>query len=151
MPDGPLADEAAAIADLLRPAILRLNRDLRREIRSAAGLSPFQTLILATLENEPGLGVNELALRERIKPPSMSAHVKTLEQAGFLQREEGAHADRRRVRLRVTAEGSRVLQDVKRVRTAWLAKRIALLSQEERDSILHAINPLIKLSEPPVS
>ncbi len=142
-------ETAEAIADLLRPAILRLNRDLRREIRSAAGLSPFQTLILATIELEPGIGVNELAARERIRPPSMSAHVKALEQAGFVERVAGAHADRRRVGLRITPEGERVRDEVKRVRTEWLAGRIDLLSREERKSILRAIDPLIKLSEPP--
>lgn len=151
MPDDLFTDEATAIADLLRPAILRLNRDLRREIRAAAGLSPFQTLILATLLMEPELGVNDLAARERIKPPSMSAHVKVLEAAGFLERVEGAHTDRRRVGLRITPEGERVLAEVKRLRTTWLAARIALLSTEERASILRAIDPLIKLSEPPAS
>lgn len=147
-PDDGGLDAAVAIADLLRPAILRLNRDLRREIRSAAGLSPFQTLILATIELEPGIGVNELAARERIRPPSMSAHVKALEQAGFVERVADAHTDRRRVGLRITPEGERVRDEVKRVRTEWLAGRIDLLSVEERKNILRAIEPLNKLSEP---
>lgn len=151
MPDERFTDEATAIADLLRPAILRLNRDLRREIRAAAGLSPFHTLILATIETEPGIGVSELAARERIRPPSMSVHIKQMEAAGFVARDEAAHADRRRIGLRITPEGSRVLVEVKRLRTAWLAGRIALLSREERESILRAIDPLIKLSEPPAS
>lgn len=150
-PDDRAADDAAAIADLLRPAILRLNRDLRREIRGGAGLSPFQTLILTTLQCEPGIGVNELAARERIRPPSMSAHVKGLEQAGYLERVAGAHADRRRVGLRITPEGARVVEEIRRLRTAWLATRIALLSGAERASLLRAAAPLIKLSEPPES
>ncbi|MGV6871066.1 MarR family winged helix-turn-helix transcriptional regulator [Pseudochelatococcus sp. B33] len=151
VPNEHFTDDATAVADLLRPALLRLNRDLRREIRTAAGLSPFQTLILGTLQQEPGIGVNELAARERIRPPSMSAHIKMLEQAGFLERITGAHADRRRVGLRITPEGARKLGEVKRLRTAWLAGRIALLSQGERESIRRAIDPLIKLSEPPTS
>lgn len=142
-----MADEAAAIADLLRPAILRLNRDLRRETREAIGLSPFQTLILASLHQEPGLGVNELAARERIKPPSMSVHIKQLEAAGLLRRIEGAHNDRRRVGLAITDAGEKVLAQVRDLRTQWLAGRIARLSAEERDSILRAVAPLIKLSE----
>lgn len=149
VPEAHVSDEAGAIADLLRPAILRLNRDLRRETRAAAGLSPFQTLLLVTIQNEPGLGVNELALRERIRPPSMSAHIKLLEQAGFLERVEGAHTDRRRIGLRITSDGERVLHEVRRLRTEWLAGRIAFLTREERESILRAIDPLIKLSEPP--
>ncbi|MGI6244339.1 MAG: MarR family winged helix-turn-helix transcriptional regulator [Pseudochelatococcus sp.] len=151
MPHERFADEAAAIADLLRPAILRLNRDLRRETRSAVGLSPFQTLILGTLANEQGIGVNELAARERITPPSMSAHVKQLAAAGLLRRLEGAHDDRRRVGLEITEEGRRVLVEVKRLRTEWLATRISRLTEAERKRVLDAVEPLIKLSETPAS
>lgn len=151
MPHERFADEAAAIADLLRPAILRLNRDLRRETRSAVGLSPFQTLILGTLANEQGIGVNELAARERITPPSMSAHVKQLAAAGLLRRLEGAHDDRRRVGLEITEEGRRVLAEVKRLRTEWLATRISRLTEAERKRVLDAVEPLIKLSETPAS
>ncbi|MFC0217670.1 DNA-binding MarR family transcriptional regulator [Pseudochelatococcus lubricantis] len=151
MPSERLEDEAAAIADLLRPAILRLNRDLRRETRGAVGLSPFQTLLLGTLQREPGIGVNELAARERITPPSMSAHIKQLETAGLLRRIEGAHDDRRRVGLAITGEGERVLDEVKRLRTAWLAARIAQLTDQERKRIQLAIEPLIRLSELPPS
>jgi DNA-binding MarR family transcriptional regulator len=74
----------------------------------------------------------------------MSKYVTRLEQAGLLER-EASNEDRRRIGLRVSAEGDRVLRSVKSRRTAWLAARLRDLSPAELEAVDAAIEPLQQL------
>jgi DNA-binding MarR family transcriptional regulator len=143
MPTAVSADPTA-IANRLRPALLRLNRELRREIHSL-GVSGTQASLLIQIGKEPGIGVNELASRERMSAAGMSKQIGRLEADGLLRRT--ALPDKRRVGLEVTEEGERVLASVKRRRTAWLADRLRGLSPRELEKVDEAIEPLLKLLE----
>ena|SRR5438105_12496987 len=143
MPTAVSADPTA-IANRLRPALLRLNRELRREIHSL-GVNGGQVTLLIQIGREPGIGVNELAARERMSAPGMSKAIGRLEAAGLLRRTE--LADKRRVGLELTDEGERVLASVKRRRTAWLADRLRGLTPRELDKIDDAIEPMLRLLE----
>ena len=83
---------------------MRLSRELRREIHSL-GVTGGQVSLLYLIQRDPGIGVRELAARERMSPAGMSKYVARLEQAGLVHRTE--LADRRRVGLELTAEGAR--------------------------------------------
>lgn len=131
-----------AVANQLRPVLLKLNRHLRREIHSL-GITGGQASLLFTIQRNPGIGVRDLAALERMSAPGMSKYVARLEAAGLLAREAGA--DRRRVGLRVTPEAERVLRSVKSRRTAWLAARLRGLSPDELEAVDAAIEPLQKL------
>jgi DNA-binding MarR family transcriptional regulator len=131
------------LAGRLRPVLVKLNRELRREV-GALGVTNGQLSLLYAIEAAPGIGVRELAAREGMSAPGMSGHVDRLEGAGFVARVRSAD-DRRRVGLTVTAEGQRVLRAAKTRRTAWLAKRLKALSPEEREAIEAAIEPLSAL------
>jgi DNA-binding MarR family transcriptional regulator len=74
----------------------------------------------------------------------MSKYVSRLEAAGLVERDP-AGQDRRRVGLRVTAEGERVLRSVKSRRTGWLAARLRGLSEAELRAVDAAIKPLEQL------
>ena len=132
--------EATAIAEGLRPVLLRLSRELRREARSL-GVSASQVTLLSLIRHTPGAGVNELAKRERMSPAGMSGQVERLVRAGYLQR-VGNERDRRRVGLMLTDEGRRLLRRVRSRRTAWLARRLGTLSRPERAAIHSALGPL---------
>ena len=139
---------SAALADLaedLRPAVLRLSRDLRRAAQRV-GASALDTQLLAFLTKNPGLGLSELAEREGVSKPAMSAHLKRLEEAGWIVRDDEAHDDRRRVGLFVTDAGARALDEVRRERNDLLMQRLARLSAAERDALASAIDALRKLS-----
>ena len=140
----PVASDPTAVANRLRPALLRLNRELRRETH-ALGVSSGQAALLHQIAIDPGLGVNELAARERRSPAGMSKSVARLESAGLVKR--AGLDDRRRVGLTLTEEGSRVLASVRRRRTAWLAGRLRGLSSRELHAVESAIDPLLKLLE----
>ena len=74
----------------------------------------------------------------------MSKYVGRLEAAGLIVREP-SDEDRRRVGLRVSPEGERVLRSVKSRRTAWLAARLTRLSEAELEAVDAAIEPLQEL------
>lgn len=137
--------DAVAIANRLRPALLRLNRQLRRELRDL-GVTGGQATLLALIAHSPGVGVGELAQRENMSSPGMTGHVQRLEQAGLVRRVP-SETDRRRVGLYLTPEGERVLRAVRSRRTAWLAKQLRTLDQREAEAIDAAIEPLLRLVE----
>jgi len=133
------------LANRLRPVLLRLNRELRRE-GASLGISGGQATLLHLISRSPGAGVRELALREGMSAAGMSGHVDRLEAAGLLRRVPST-ADRRRVGLEVTDEGNRMLRAVRRRRTAWLATRLDRLTPEELDALEAALVPLGRLLE----
>jgi DNA-binding MarR family transcriptional regulator len=135
--------DTLTIADRLRPVLLRVGRELRREARQV-GVSPEQVALLVGIKYSPGIGVRELAARERVTPPALSNHVDRLERDGLVSRTPDA-SDRRRVGLTLTDEGQRVLRRVRSRRTAWLATRLRGLSPEELDAVDAAIEPLSRL------
>ena len=134
--------DPTTVANRLRPVLVKLNRELRREIHSL-GVTGGQVSLLALIRNEPGIGVRQLAARERMSAPGMSKSVARLEAAGLVARTE--LADRRRVGLVLTPAGDRVLRSVRSRRTAWLAERLRGLSAPELAVIDAAVEPLTEL------
>jgi DNA-binding MarR family transcriptional regulator len=135
--------QPVALANELRPILLQLNRQLRREL-APLGITGGQATLLHVIKSEPGLGVRELAAREGMSPPSMSAHVDRLEAAGLVTRARSG-VDRRRVRLELTQEGVRVLRAARSRRTAWLASRLKRLEPAELAALEAAVDPLSRL------
>jgi DNA-binding MarR family transcriptional regulator len=133
------------VANRLRPALLKLARELRRESH-ALGVRAGHVTLLIQIHRNQGIGVNELAALERISPPAMSGYIARLEKAGLVRRTPDPR-DRRRQGLSVTAEGERVLRSVKSRRTAWLAARLKRLEPEEVAALDAAVEPLLRLLE----
>jgi DNA-binding MarR family transcriptional regulator len=124
---------------------MKLARELRRET-AAFGVTGGQAALLHIIRRSPGIGVRELAARERIAPASMSVAVARLEKAGLLRRTADP-LDRRRQALWVTDEGDRILRTVRTRRTAWLAARLKRLPPEQLAAVEAAIEPLTALLE----
>jgi DNA-binding MarR family transcriptional regulator len=137
--------DMTTLANRLRPVLLKLNRELRREIHSL-GVTGGQVSLLVQIKHAPGVGVRELAARERMSVPGMSKFVSRLEEAGLIERHE-VGGDRRRVGLHVTPAGHRVLRSVKSRRTAWLAARLGSLDDEQLEALDAAVEPLSLLLE----
>jgi DNA-binding MarR family transcriptional regulator len=85
-----------------------------------------------------------LADAEQISRPTMSAHIKRLETAGWLARSDDAQ-DGRRSGLAVTPSGARKLETIQRLRNDWLSARLALLTDAERQRLADAAAPLLRL------
>jgi len=135
--------DPVALANRLRPVLVKLNRELRRELRSL-GVTGGQLSLLHAIEASPGIGVRELAEREGMSAPGLSGHVDRLEAAGFVTRARSAD-DRRRVGLAITPAGRQIVRAARTRRTAWLAARLKTLPPEDRAAIDAAIAPLASL------
>ena len=107
--------DATELANRLRPVLLKLNRELRREIHSL-GVTGGQVGLLVQIKTRPGIGMRELASIERMSVPGMSKFIGRLEEAGLVQRAAVA-GDQRRVGLSLTPAGQKVLRSVKSRRT----------------------------------
>ena len=139
---------SGTLANRLRPVLLRIARELRREIHTL-GVTGGQVTLLVQIKKHPGITASELAERERISAPGMSGHISRLENATLIERARAA--DRRRIGLTLTPAGEKVLEDVRRRRTAWLSEHLKGLSPEERDAIEAALPALEKLLEAPTT
>ena len=136
--------DAMAVADSLRPTLLRLARELRRE--KIAGVSPHQVGLLVAIKYAPGVTVGELAAEERVSTAAMSKRVSRLERDGLVVRTK-SEADRRCVGLTLTEDGQRTLRRVRSRRTAWLASHLSSLSPAELEAVGAAAEPLARLLE----
>jgi|SRR6188472_91077 DNA-binding MarR family transcriptional regulator len=134
--------DAMAVADRLRPTLLHLARELRRE--KIGGVSPHQVGLLVAIKYAPSVTVGELAAEERVSTAAMSKRVSRLERDGLVTRTP-SDSDRRCVGLTLTDEGQRTLRRVRSRRTAWLASRLGTLSQNELAAVGAAVEPLTRL------
>ena len=75
---------AELVASDLRPVLLRLARELRKETEQL-GITARQVTLLWLVKRSPGLSLAELAAEEGISPPALSGHVDRLERAGLLR------------------------------------------------------------------
>jgi len=133
------------IAADLRPVLLRVARELRKETEQL-GITARQATLLWLVKRSPGLSLAELAAEEGISAPAMSGHVDRLERAGLLERVRSSN-DRRRVGLRLTDDGERLMRRVRARRTTWLADRLKALEAAELESVEAAIPALMRLVE----
>lgn len=134
-----------ALANDLRPVLLRLTRELRRETEQF-GITGRQATLLWLVKGSPGLTLRALAGMEGISPPALSGHIDRLERSGLLVRVRSTD-DRRRVGLELTEEGDRILRSVRERRTAWLAERLGDLDPAALQAVAAAVEPLRQLLE----
>lgn len=132
------------LASSLRLAVMRLARRMRSE-RADTSLTLSQLAALATLERHGPLTPRELAAAERVQPPSMTRLLAHLEAAGLVTRTDHP-TDGRQVLLAASPEGVALLREDRRRRDAWLAQRLAELSDEEREVLRRASEVLDRLA-----
>jgi DNA-binding MarR family transcriptional regulator len=136
--------DAMAVADSLRPTLLRLARELRQE--RIAGVSPHQVALLISIKYAPGVTVSRLAAEERVSTAAMSKRVSRLQRDGLVARTK-SEADRRCIGLTLTEDGQRTLRRVRSRRTAYLATRLGDLTPAELAAVGAAAEPLARLVE----
>jgi DNA-binding MarR family transcriptional regulator len=138
----------AGLATALRISVSRLARRLRveRQAEGLASLSDTQLAALAVLDRHGPMTPGELAEHEKVQPPSMTRVIAVLEERRLVMRAPHL-TDRRQVVLTVTEQGRELVNQARRRRDEWLAKRLKELSPEER-AVLRAAAPVLeKLSQ----
>ena len=134
------------LAHALRPAVMRLARRLRQMQDESLGLNPNQLSALAVLLNSGDQLMGELAAQEKVRPPSMTRIVNSLEARGFVARRPDPR-DHRQCLVSLTDSGRQVLLANRRRRDQWLAVRIAGLDPAEREVLRRAVAVLEKVNQ----
>lgn len=101
------ADETRAVLDAVR-RIVRTLHESSRAAEKQVGVTGAQLFVLQKLAEAPGLSLNDLAARTHTHQSSVSTVVSRLVARGLVLRAPAA-ADGRRLELRLSAEGKRVI------------------------------------------
>ncbi|HEV2778182.1 MAG TPA: MarR family transcriptional regulator [Actinophytocola sp.] len=124
------------LASRLRLAVVRLNRRLRAQ-RTSTSVTLTQFSALSSLKKCGPMTPGELAAKEVVQPPSMTRVIAALEELGYVSRRPHP-TDGRQSIVELTESGlAYVLADIS-AREAWLDKRLAELSDAERDTLAEA-------------
>ena len=123
------APEILALADRLHSAAIHLLRRVRKEDVST-GEGPARLSALSVLVFGGPKTLGELAAAEQVKPPTMSRVVAGLERTGLIEISPDA-ADARRLHIRASAKGTRLLQGARQRRIASLAAELQRLPPQE--------------------
>lgn len=138
----PTAPDTLAID--LRTAVMRTSRRLRVEATGDI-ITPGQYTVLALLNGSGPSTLRALAESEHVQAPSMTRIVNALADQGFVTRSANPD-DGRQVRVDITAAGRTVLEEARRQRTAWLARRVAGLSEDDRLTLSRAARIMQEMS-----
>src|SRR3954471_20290853 len=118
-------DTESRLASDLSLAVMRLARQLRFR-RPDSPVSLSQLSALSTLAKEGAMTPGALAVRERVRPPSMTRVIASLVELGFVART--AHPDDgRQVLVSVSQSGADLVEAEKRASQEWLKRRLERL------------------------
>lgn len=148
----PPADVAAVVetdaelAARLRLSVMRLARRLRQQ--ADADVTASQLSALSSLERCGPLTLGELSATERVKPPTMTRIISSLEELGLVTRTADP-ADRRVARVEISEEGRRFVDRSRHRKDAYLAARLAALGPVDRAAMTGAVTALEHLLDDP--
>ena len=132
------------LADRLHSAALHLLRRLRRE-DDASGLPAPQLSALSVIVFGGPIALGDLARAEQVRPPTISKLIVILEAKGLVERIVDA-GDRRVVRVKATARGTKLLHDGRQRRVAALVASLSALRASDRALLARALPVLEKIS-----
>jgi len=138
-------DQDAQLAGDLSLAVVRLARQLRFR-RADSKISLSQLSALSTLAKEGAMTPGALAIRERVRPPSMTRVIASLAEMGLVER--SAHpSDGRQVLVSASPSGASLLEAERRASQEWLRVRLARLDPEQRRTLLTAADLMTGMVE----
>jgi len=138
------SSHAPQVASRLRLAVARTARRLRQE--AGGGLSPTLSAALASIDRHGPLTPSELADRERVKRPTATRLLATLEEGGLIARTSDP-SDRRSSLIAITPEGRELMRTLRTRKDAYLVRRLAKLTAEERATLAQAADLLERMLE----
>ncbi|MCW2527088.1 MAG: transcriptional regulator, MarR family [Pseudonocardiales bacterium] len=134
------ANAAAELSAVLRPSLLRLTRTIRNQRVDTSVTLTLLTALFNLQINGP-MTPGELAVAERVQPPSMTRILAGLEAKGLARRDKHP-TDGRQVIVSVTPQGTALLAREREAREAWLARSLKQLTPTELQ-LLRAVQPLL--------
>jgi DNA-binding MarR family transcriptional regulator len=137
---------SSELASQLRFAVMRLSRRLRQH--APEDITPAQLSALSVIVREERLTLSQLAVAERVQPPTITRVVDSLERQGLATRVP-SDQDRRVAFVEATPAGRALVETIRRRRDAYLARRLRTFSAEERKLLERAAGLLERLIEDP--
>ena len=132
------------VAQHLRHSLGRLTRTLRRH--DDDDLSPTTASILFAVAREGPLTAGDIARRERLAKPSVTAAVEKLATAGLVER-RADDSDGRVVWIAITTAGKRRIDARRARRTAWLTIRLDKLDPADVETLSRAADIVDRVVE----
>lgn len=105
-------------------------------------VSESQRAVLFTLFNDGPQSLGTLAELEHVSPPSMNRTVNLLADLGLVSRASDDD-DGRKISLALTDAGHEFVEETRRRRDAWFARRLETLTARER-KVLEQATPILK-------
>lgn len=141
--DAGATSDAPSEVDLL----MRLSRRLRKGVAVETapwGLSPHQARALLAIARHTDTPprISELAERLDVTPRSATEVVDALEEHGLVLRGPDP-SDRRAVRLTVTREGARVVEEIRAARQEVGRRAMGALTEQERAQLRALVGKLM--------
>ena len=133
------------LADELRPAVLKLGRRLRQERDETVELTASQSSVLGVLLRRDRLSMGELAAEEKVRPPTVTRVVNSLEARDLVRRTPSA-SDGRQSLVELTDAGHALLEANRKRRTEWLADRLDELDPADQDVLRAAVPVLARMA-----
>jgi DNA-binding MarR family transcriptional regulator len=132
------AVHASLGADLLS-VVARLNRLATQRV--ALPIPGAQARLLSTIEDLGEARICHLAAVDHCSQPTMTTQVRRLEDAGLTTRTPDPQ-DARAVLIRITENGVRTLEQVRRDRAATIDPELDRLAAEDRQTLAEAVEVL---------
>jgi DNA-binding MarR family transcriptional regulator len=128
------------VAERLHSAAIHLLRRVRKQ-DTATGEGPARLSALSVLVFGGPMTLGQLAAAEQVKPPTMTRIVTGLERSGLAER-VADREDARRVRIRATRKGVRLLLRGRKLRIEYLAQHLNGLTDTELTTLGEAVKVL---------
>ena len=141
----PPHPDVLATADQLHSTAIHLLRRVRRQ-DTATGEGPARLSALSVLVFGGPKTLGALAAAEQVKPPTMSRIVAGLARSRLIKVTADPH-DARRLRIRATSKGTRLLQKGRQLRIAYLASHLDKLAPEQVAKLGEAVEILKRVLE----
>ena len=144
-PESSSRPDVLAVADRLHSAAIHLLRRVRKQ-DAATGEGPARLSALSVLVFGGPKTLGELAAAEQVKPPTMSRIVAGLARSRLVEITADPQ-DARRLRIRATGKGTRLLRKGRELRIAHLASNLEALAPEELAKLGEAVEILKRMLE----
>jgi len=134
------------LASRLRLAVVRLNRRLRAQRDVEGVVTLTQLSAMASLHRHGPLTPGELAVCERVQPPSMTRVIAALAEHGFVDRSPHP-TDGRQTVVALTEAGRDYVDAEVSARERWLDAQLAQLTADERDLLHRAVDIIDRIAD----
>ncbi|HEX3640557.1 MAG TPA: MarR family transcriptional regulator [Ktedonobacteraceae bacterium] len=105
-------------------------------------VTPAQWGLLTLLDEEDGLPIGIVSQKRGLDAPTVTGIVKRLEQSGLVERLHN-RADRRVVKVYLTAEGRNIVQSLLTIMDDWNETLLHGFSQTERETLLEQLQQIV--------